>query len=71
MSDSHHNAHDKHADREALFRRAREKRERERAELIRIAESGSVAEHRALAAAQSEGIVGFSWSPLRAVRRKP
>jgi len=69
MSDD--DAHDEQAYREALFRRVEEERERERAEIRRIAESGTAAEYRALAAAQSEGIVGFSWSPLRAVRRKP
>jgi len=64
-------AYDEAAYLEELARREREEREREYDEILRVAESGSAAEHRALAAAQSDGVVGFSWHPGRAVRRKP
>jgi hypothetical protein len=49
----------------------REKRERERAELRRLAEPGNEAERREFARRQSEGVVGFRWHPGQAVRRNP
>jgi len=64
-------AHDDAAYLEELARREREAREREYAEILRVAESGSAAEHRALAAAQLSGIKGFDWNPRCVIRRKP
>lgn len=53
-----------------VLRRLREKRERERAELNRLAQPGNEAERREFARRQSEGVIPFRWRPGQAVRRQ-
>jgi hypothetical protein len=52
-----------------VLRRLQEKRERERAELNRLAQPGNEAERREFARRQSEGVVPFHWRPGQAIRR--
>jgi len=57
-------------DDDEVLRRLREKRERERAELDRLAQPGNEAERREFARRQNEGVKGFHWRPGQSVRRQ-